>query len=461
MRRHLRSLPSELLHHIIEYIAYRPIFPEAQSRSLLKIPSPELRALSAANWQLHELCLPFLFAHIQVRHDEDVKKLEQHIALLSRFTRIFVVSALAIGFSETGYQIISRILPQLEQLLYVELQKWHHGTGLLRTILAHPTVTSVLVYRLPDESICNDDLSKVMLIHETSNWAFSPDADKYLNQGMKLLSLDFSTTEKLGSKRFSGLQEIRLRMGYDPVSLSLLSVLSSTHSTLNELWLNDIRTLNVLSAHDTPPFISSFVEESQRQGLDKFLFIERVGLRRSIGPSQEWYVMGLSLRTTPASNSLIEILMLVASSFPNLEDFNLNLYTHDAKYDIDDFVSVLAHFASLRVVHLHRIFDRLSFASGSANWMPPVGRVDSHTEAFNELAARAKRGLMLLVARLAKQIRTLDFIYIDDRGSESGEYSIRGRKWFISGCLAVFNDNRDIDGTLGLLIRNQQCYVES
>ncbi|KAJ3973233.1 hypothetical protein EV361DRAFT_77853 [Lentinula raphanica] len=151
-------LPNELLHWIVEDIAYTPKVPWRQNlgdtglNSSSKHLSPELLALSVVNWQLRRACLPFLYREIWIRHDEDAKKLEEHIALCARFIKTLFLCDVD-DLTEVGEQIVSRILPQLEQLLDVKLAGCLKRTDLLKTMIAHPTVTSVLVDVLPNVSI--------------------------------------------------------------------------------------------------------------------------------------------------------------------------------------------------------------------------------------------------------------------------------------------------------------------
>ncbi|KAJ3770687.1 hypothetical protein FB446DRAFT_743266 [Lentinula raphanica] len=170
-------LPNELLHGIIEYITYTPRLPRALKLSSFQRPPPELLALSVANWHLRRACLPFLFAKIKISNDKDAKKLENHLALCANF-----IKALFIGsddFTQVGEQIISQVLPQLEQLLDVELGRCSKRTDLLKAVLAHPSVTSILVDEIPDKSMCNHDLSKVIL----NRFSFpSPADEKYFDR---------------------------------------------------------------------------------------------------------------------------------------------------------------------------------------------------------------------------------------------------------------------------------------
>ncbi|KAJ3832558.1 hypothetical protein F5878DRAFT_453510 [Lentinula raphanica] len=454
MQAQLSLLPNELLHSIIEYIAYSPILstispasPTHQPKSLYKCASPELLALSVVDWRLRRLCLPFLFANIELWGQEHVTRLKEHLALFSNFIKVLLISSV-----DTLHGIQEEI-PRLKQLLHVELARCHTKAGgnLLRSILAHPTVTSVLVHEIPHESMCDHDLSKILIrnggiIGGCIDGGFnSPTFDNYLNQGLRLVCFELHNhkflDDELSGKILPGLKEIRLYMDAKPASFSWLSALCSTHSNLNELWLID-NGRRYFVRH-TPIFLSSFIEESQKQGLLRTsINIQHIGLRRAFGQSsQEWYVIALTLHTAFAGASLIEILALVASSFPKLEILALNFDAHQVMHDIGDLVSVLARFSSLQVLYFEHAFGRLRFGSGDE--MPLVQRRADHTDSAFDGLFRAEGGLLLFASRLAKQIRTLDLIYVNEDGYDR----VSRKSWFLRGWFQVLNSNRDVGGT--------------
>ncbi|KAJ3709661.1 hypothetical protein C8R42DRAFT_714784 [Lentinula raphanica] len=434
------SLPHELHSSIIEYIAYNhilPISPDLPPQILLRHASSELLVLSVANRQLRQACLPFLFAYIEVRHDKDAKNLKNHLALFTKLTKFLFIGPFD-DFSKEGNQILSQNVSQFEQLHCVELHSCRARTSLLRTLLAHPTVTSILVHRSPPQSMCDVDLSKVIRLEYTI-WKqddISPSKlESQLTQGMSisrlnLMSIGGNILDKLlESRLLSGLKEIRMQLDY-PVSCSSLSALMSTHSRLNELWLLELDQWCKL---DSPaPLMSSFIQEACQQGLENCFDIERVGLRRGIGqPSQEWFVIGLSLDATYAdTSSLLKLLVLLGISFPKLEFFHLLLrYGHDAMHDIDDLRSVLAQFPSLRVLYLTNVFRHIDPES-----------IDRR--------AHAKSKLLLLTSILAKRIRTLDSFYINEMDPTKDSMDFTFRPEFLKGWIHVLNDNRDVGGTL-------------
>ncbi|KAJ3790383.1 hypothetical protein GGU10DRAFT_419439 [Lentinula aff. detonsa] len=421
-------LPNELLHSIIEYLAYIPKLPDSPSKSQFKCASPELLALSITNWRLRRICLPFLFTNIKIRHIKDARKLKDScLVLFRRFTKLLAISHF-FSRSEEGTQILCPILPYIERLEWVELRCCSSRSVLLKSILAHPTVSTVLVEQLPDASFHNN-LSKMVLEATSISTTISSDLERCLDHGMRLGRLEVLVpgllNDDLTQRHFAGLEELRLTMGYDHISFSWLSTLSSTHLALETIWLIDDNR-HYFSRH-TPIFISSFVEESQRQNLSKSYIIERVGLRRATGQYPHgWRVMGLTIFTTFASTSLIEILTLISISFPKTETLTLDLDSHKATYDVDDLAAVLARCSSLRVLYLHNVFKRLRFGS---RCLPTVCRANS-PNTLDILAARAASGLSMFTSRVAKRVLSLDTFYINDMGYEYEKFG-SGKRWYL------------------------------
>ncbi|KAJ3824046.1 hypothetical protein F5880DRAFT_438411 [Lentinula raphanica] len=437
----LLLLPNELLRSIIEYIAYTPNLPYFnRPNSLYKSASPELIALSVANWQLRQVCVPLLFANIAIHFYQNIPRLKEDITFLSKFAKILVL-----GNSDMGDEIISQNLHQFKQLAHVELRDCRKRTVLLGKILAYPTVTSVLINELPAKSIFTRNLSKVILEELSTSKAFSSDVKEYFDKGMKLVSLELhqldSLDDQFGPRIIPGLKEIRMYPGNDSVSFAFLPVLSSTNPTLQKVYLSDHHG-RYFPRH-TPPFISSFIGECQRQDLKDFFQIACVALRRDIGqPSHVWYVMDLNLRTVPASTSLIEILALVASSFPQLEVLTLNLNDHQAIYHVNDLATTLGLFLSLRTLFLDGVYNQLDL--GSNNVLPPVRQVDAANR-DDVLHARVETAILWLTSLIAKAAKNLDIINIREGGNVDGN---EGKHWRLGGWLHVLNGNRDIGGTL-------------
>ncbi|KAJ3711640.1 hypothetical protein DFJ43DRAFT_89324 [Lentinula guzmanii] len=194
-----------------------------------------------------------------------------------------------------------------------------------------------------------------------------------MDRGMRLTCLMLLQPGSLNDKlpHFEGLEGIHMILGPYHISSSWLSALSSTNPSLKELWLFDYHEMYL--GPDTITIMSSFLEEFQRRNLDKKFIIRRACLRRST--VQDWHIIELTICTTSACTSLVEILTLIASSFPKLEALTLDLYLHAyiGIYDADDLADVLARFSSLRVLYLQGAFKRLRFGG---RCLPRVCRAD-------------------------------------------------------------------------------------
>ncbi|KAJ3772904.1 hypothetical protein FB446DRAFT_735020 [Lentinula raphanica] len=456
-----KLLPNELLHSIVEYIAYTPIMPmlplEPDSFSNSPshyCPSRELLALSVLDWRLRRVCLPFLFKKIKVRDGEDAEKMKDYLVLFARFTRTLAIGPFD-ALTLQGDEAISRILPQLEHLAYVELQQssGRDRTILLRKLLVHPTVISVLVRDIPDESICDEDLSKLIL--DRASWDSYP--REHLERGMKLerlnilMSFDNQLSESdiptsfesqlIKSEMFSGLKELHITMS-DAVSSSFLSALLSTYPTLEELWLVD-QYGHQFDDH-TPSCISSSVEESQWPYLTEHALIRRIGLRRAIGQSSdEWYIMGIAMEVTAnhTNNIILTTLAVVASSFPTVENVTVHLFpvcygSKEPCIHAKDFATVLAQFPSLKQLLLSRPHTRLDVDIDLDEKLSAQCRIGFNTPFFEEFMA------LWCTAWIATEIRSLHAIYIEDTGRDCLTL------WHLEGWLHVKNSDRDIGGTL-------------
>ncbi|KAJ3824047.1 hypothetical protein F5880DRAFT_1562845 [Lentinula raphanica] len=461
-------LPNELLHSIVEYAAY-PIngvtdFYEAPN--MFKHPSPELVALSVADWRLRRVCMPFLFANIAVRCIplEDAARLEKDLAALSRYIKFLRFGECACDSISQFHdkksrrdEIIIQILRQLNHLSNVEFSDCKHDTVLFRALLAHPSVTSVLVYQIPGESMCDTDLSKVILWRQTSDWIFSPESDKYLSRGIRLLRLELmdiplnSPHYQYRSKDFTGLQKIEMRSPEEDVtsvSYLCLSMLLSTHPTLNELWL--FYDPGEYLICDAPPFISSFVEEFRRQKLRTVFYMHHVGFRKTNGrSSQHWCVIGLTLTVKSLGStdaSLTQLFKPLASSFPKVKQLSL-LFSSNSKhiYHVNDLATALGQFSSLNELSINNVLERLEFFERNKS-LPPIRQVDS-TDASDAQRARVETGLLWYASLLAKEVRSLDTFHINDQCPALDSY--RGGYWYSVG-FRVTNGNRDVCGILTL-----------
>ncbi|KIK65014.1 hypothetical protein GYMLUDRAFT_382007 [Collybiopsis luxurians FD-317 M1] len=370
----LPDLPDELLLAIIERIAFIPESPKLSyqdfmqnvySASPFRRTSPELRGLSVINTRMRRICLPFLFAHICVRGVEDIERLRDHCSLCSMFTKTLKLKNPELP--EMGQDNLCQILPNLKQLSYVDSTRWNPSITLLRSLLEHPAISTVLLKgcnSLPHE-YSEFNLSKVVLdraVDRAPGPPGPPDPDHFkgwLNRGMKIAQLlvgePHQLDENFGFRIFEGLQGVALDLDDCPVSFSWLPAFTAAHPHLTKLWLLD-SWLHCCSY--PPPFIGHFVEECRRLDLTAIDFhITTIELGRST--SQEWHVTGLSLTISDRHNSLVELLQVIASLFPEMEALTLDFERCKGISHFDNVVDTLHHFSCLRYLYLKYFFLRL------------------------------------------------------------------------------------------------------
>ncbi|KAJ3966368.1 hypothetical protein EV361DRAFT_575196 [Lentinula raphanica] len=354
---------------------------------------------------------------------------------------------------------MDQFVAQLEHLSYVELQSYQYSPLLLKTLLVYPTIKSILIRTVPNESLHNDDLSKVIVDTLIYPLSFS-NIGNCLKNGMRLarLFLYYGPTlldEEFGSRKFPGLEEIVILMGSLSTPFSWLSDLASTNPTLNKLHIhrNQLPSLSIT-------LLTSFDNECERQGLKTSFVVEHVNLRKASGQSShDWDVIGFTMSTNPNA-SLVNILSLVASSFPKLEILSLNLTKNKEHYNAGALSSVLARCSSLRVVYLKNVFKWLRFGSAiEARCFPlaqPTRRATTVTLEVSEVLACAEIALLQLTALLAKQVRTLESLHIYDTGH--GLNSRSAERWYLVGWLHVLNFDRKVGGTLRRFTDSMQAW---
>ncbi|KAF9067285.1 hypothetical protein BDP27DRAFT_1328984, partial [Rhodocollybia butyracea] len=392
----------ELLHPIVEYIAYKPRLPYERFRRV----SSELRSLSVVDHRLRRICLPFLFANICIRTKTDAERLQDFCSispLCSNFTKVLKLGRSSFRRPETAEAMMKSLLPSLTRLSTVDLEEFDNSNiNFLKAILEHSSVSSVLVgrpeKRLLDSSILLD-MSKFVLSAEN----FQPTLETWLAQGTRLLSLNVygpkQLDEEFGLKKFEGLEVLNLFVDLCLVSFSWLPRFSSSHPCLHQLWLTDVlrKGLPDLS------FIRSLVEESREQNFSEDYRIKRVGLGRATSRG---------------------ILTLITSSFPALEVSELDLSVHDSGCSTNEVLSALAHFSSLRTLSLSHDFGRLFF--GCNDICQPIHLVNEY-DTIQMLTRYAEAAVLAYISRLARSLTGLESCFIFDYGQADGDGI--GERW--------------------------------
>ncbi|KAE9406386.1 hypothetical protein BT96DRAFT_251626 [Gymnopus androsaceus JB14] len=454
MCRILLLLPEELVHSIFSYLAYRlePRMHCEPPELQYEPDSTDILSLSLVNRQLRRISLPFLFASLRIRGLKDVKKLMDQGPLFSKYTKTLILRMLFL-LDEGRMEILCQSLPHLKRLACVDIRSELNFT-LLNALHEHPSVSTILVastQKLPKGSV---DLSKVVvkqsaLSNPSHSWLV-PRMERGMKVSQLLIRRPELFTNEFGLRTFEGLCELDLLMRHLPVTLSWLPEFTAAHPYLKKIRFIDER--NDFFSRHTLPLTSSFVKEvSNKQLSDAYSTIRLSITRPAICSTsiEEWRVTGL---TIIIRSSLIEILSLLYSSFPEIQTLRLEFAgrsTPGLAYHIDDVIAVLRLFSSLEILALHCSFKRLHFGRRKL-WcaLPRVGNT-SQLEAPSA-ANIAEAGMLWYTSRFVQRIPSLQAFDIHEEAYYDEEFGCSGR-WFVKGWLNVLNapsGSREVVGTL-------------
>lgn len=340
----LMLLPEELLDIVVSYLAYR-LEPQLSQPPELRPErvTSDILSLSLVNRQLRRICLPFLFLHI--KNFEDAKQLGEQCSLKlllvesAKYVLLCCLCSMVLianprtlildsfqSRSEEGHKILCQSLPHIKHLSYVDITGSEITAALLSALCEHPSVSTILVrstHDLPKGSTALD-LSKVVIkgsgLINPGDTFLVPWLERGAKVSQLLIRKPELLTDDFGLRSFSGLSELDLLLGDIPVMVSWLPQFSSAHPYLKKIrFIDDYKHY---FGHNTLPFISSFIEEVCNKQLCDAYSITRLAISRttlsstSVVSSQEWRVTGV---TIVIKSSLIEILSLLHSSFPEIQ----------------------------------------------------------------------------------------------------------------------------------------------
>ncbi|KAE9406388.1 hypothetical protein BT96DRAFT_1014896 [Gymnopus androsaceus JB14] len=448
-------LPEELVHDIFSYLAYHPeLRKQCEPPELQFEPdSTDILSLSLVNRRLRRISLPFLFASLRIKGLKDVKKLRDHGPLFSKYTKMLILRMLFL-LDKEGAEILRQSIPHLKRLSCIDVRS-ELSIALLSALHEHPSVSTILVAsmrKLPKGS-AQFDLSKVVLkqseLVDPSHCWLAPKMERGMKVSQLLIRHPELFTDEFGLRTFNGLCELDLLMSYLPVTVSWLPEFTAAHPNLKKIRFIYERK-DFFSCHKLP-FISSFVEEACNKHLSDAYYITRLSITRPAicsTSAQEWRATGL---TIIIKSSLIEILSLLYSSFPEIQTLVLGFEGKSTResYYIDDVIAILRLFSSLEILGLHCSFKRLDFGRRKP-WraLAHVGNTDQ-LEAPSA-ADIAEGGIFWYTSRIAQRIPSLQAFDIHEEAYYNEDNCCGGR-WFVKGWLHVLNSpngGREVVGTL-------------
>ncbi|KAF9073634.1 hypothetical protein BDP27DRAFT_1417105 [Rhodocollybia butyracea] len=307
----MESLPDELLHKTVDYIAYAPEYDEQRVAWFRTPSSDQVIALSVVSHRLRRISLPFLFAYVFIdstvkaeRRDwcnayPSLSKLIQYVVYLPHFLISLSLSdSRMIQFNGVSFyqdteaelsKLWCDLLSALDGLLCIEVGRYSRlNTAILQALHDHPTLSKIIIASFQDlpQEVSLDDLSSIIIKSLESDFNFNWDAfGSYLARGLKIehmyMDNSFLDDSQIQLLTFRGLQRISLgRCGIrEPMAWLPRFVSSRPHLKAIE-WLWPLRSDNI------PSSLSTLMDTSDLQGLSSSTFqINSVGLSRIVNSS--------------------------------------------------------------------------------------------------------------------------------------------------------------------------------
>ncbi|KAF5390423.1 hypothetical protein D9757_005237 [Collybiopsis confluens] len=427
MALNLAPLPEELLLRVIEDLAYLPDPydlskwpPELRFNSV----SQELLFLSSASKQIRRICLPFLFAYVPFRDPESLSRHRDYfntsvLDLIRRVQNTSSILVIRFDLREDldplrNSSILRETLPRLKNLSCIDLRFANAlGVPFLNAVRNY-TVLVRSFSVLPADDLASLDLSKISIFAGDVSFFTDHLPSSSPRSPFKSIScLDVGKADlvgdSFGNQVYRGLHSL-IYCNEIPL-MKWLPAFTANHPFLFEI-RSHYDPIDDPDDHRVPCF-DGFVENARQAQVDYCKFdIPQYTLTRTSPSSgfpkpiqiafQGWYLSDLHIRIW---ESTIQILTLVAGSFPNLGSLDLH-FGHtslgglDLEYDPDEVNNILASFHSLTDLRSTNMFSHLRLPSSLISTMEP----DIDPSPPNETSGTVWKGVQWKVRRYAPRI---------------------------------------------------------
>ncbi|KAF5391977.1 hypothetical protein D9757_003246 [Collybiopsis confluens] len=307
----LSSLPNELINAVTAELAFIPppssLQPSCWIPQHLRFPcpSPALASLSMVNKHLRQICMPFLFAHVQVDGVESAQEFQRFWSTriggesLLKLTKVLSVLNITRpkGSFPSGQerlrvtQIVCDLLPFLGSLSYVNLTNFCSPldyTVLQKAVDAIPSISAVVlgstidISGLPSTKFVFTDVYRCLSHSPLSTWS-----------GLNICRLTIPTewiNEEFGTLRLENLHELAIILDLDDgpgVPYKRLRRFTSAHPQLKRLSFDGFVALHFFDRRAPPAYIDaclndfiSKLRQEHQHNLMQWIGIHHIGLTR-------------------------------------------------------------------------------------------------------------------------------------------------------------------------------------
>ncbi|KAF5381127.1 hypothetical protein D9757_009441 [Collybiopsis confluens] len=352
--------PEEILHAIVAALVSRPVISEDLLQFHWRYVRGKLLSLALASKQLRRICMPFLFAYIEVKGAHgDLEKLGEQCAANPSFAACIRTFDLYC-YAPEQVDAIHYFLHRCQNISQIILNKVQLDESLLHILRRHSAARIALAsYSLPTckevgwltMKRLNIGIDHTSIRDEKSELELA----KHLECGIQLRSLTIHPNllhKSFSTCVFGGLCELELWLSSIPFSLSWLAEFTAAHPLLRKIRISTPSVWDTAIMARDIPLIFSFLGEARREGLADEMKLQLKGFSVTRRTSPEataalasssslthsaeslagWQVTGLWLSFTEKFSS--RLLQLVHSSFPQIRIMSIEnpLPSHGVKF---------------------------------------------------------------------------------------------------------------------------------
>ncbi|KAF8213845.1 hypothetical protein K438DRAFT_2008994, partial [Mycena galopus ATCC 62051] len=422
----LLHLPAELLLVVIHLLRAADSVPSEKQCDQEKIAfsSCHLRSLLLVCKHLRRLCISPLFSSLKVTHTRRLRLLKGKCAAEPEFARFIRKLDLAYVHSPREYpyrygpDILPAFLPCLESLEWLELDAEQIDANLLAALNSHSTLITVAIRDRDLDTLrilslsTSMSLSKIRVHAVSLNHSFGLRCLRSLmGRGSRVAHLivrDRDMRLGPGDLLVPGLETLDIGVYREPAFLlSWLPDFVGRHGNLQIL---------KFSGHDSAwtqnpdiVFPSRFLGAMERESLVGTVDLISFSISRTSSCSlDDWLVVHLELEITKTAG--VSALPIASSMAPGVSKLMVRIPRRGPPVHIDDLISSLCCFQSLRRLELHGLSGYLLFEGGSPWTLPPP---DPHVLPTSTCVI-AHAALRWLAAYLAQRVSSLDLVHITD-----------------------------------------------
>ncbi|KAJ7089824.1 hypothetical protein B0H15DRAFT_839400 [Mycena belliarum] len=420
----LLCVPNELLYIIIDFLCEPNLVPprcEEERKSPTAYSIRHIRPLSLVSHQLRSLCLAPLFASLEFASakPKHLRALETKCIDDTKFAGL--IRKLKLGKYVRSPSVLLSLLSCLQSLDWLDTSSRQVDADLLAAANRHPSLKTVA---LPDclfelLPLASMSLSKILILLVLSDCALtlqSPALHSLVSRVPRLARLVLRDPTNIkngpGALLVSGLEFLDIKISSWPTSpMSWLPAFVDRHKSLEIIkFTGDQYGLSWTHNPDIL-FPLRFIDALDREDLERVVALNTFSIYRNGRASIDaWQVIELELTIEKPAG--LAALSIATSLAPRLSSLIFCMPPHDKRpVHIDDLLSALACFPSLRRLDLRYVYPNLRW-EGPAPWaLPPsdMGQLVSGC-----MVAHA--ALHWITSRIAERTSTLELVHLFDEG---------------------------------------------